>query len=57
MILLYQCYLVLTYGIIILILGILCAAIDVGATSEAVDKIWPTMSTNQKDFFGIGDDV
>lgn len=55
MLLQYQALVVLIYGFVITLLGILCAAIDVGGAGEAVDLIWPTMSTNQKDFFAIDD--
>lgn len=51
MLLHYQPFFVMFYGVVVLLLGILCAAIDVGGAAEATDSIWVTLSTNQKDYF------
>ena len=53
MLLQYQGFLVLFYGLVILVLGIVCAAIDVGGASEATNAIWVSLSTNQKDYFNV----
>ena len=51
MLLRYQPLVLLVYGLVILALGIVCMAIDVGGASEAAKEFWKTMSMNQQEFF------
>lgn len=52
MLLRYQPLVLLGYGLVILALGSVCMATDVGGASGAAEEIWKTMSTNQQEFFG-----
>lgn len=46
MIIKYTPFIILFYAILILILGIVCMAIDVGGANQAAQDIWPTLSPN-----------
>jgi len=51
MLLEYHPIITFAYGLLILILGIVCQAIDVGGASTDSADIWTTLSSNQKAFF------
>jgi hypothetical protein len=51
MLLRYHPFVTFVYGLIILLLGVVAMAIDVGSASSHSAVIWATMSSNQKAFF------
>jgi len=51
MLLRYHPFITFFYGVVLLALGVVCMAIDVGGASADADAIWATMSVNQKTFF------
>ena len=47
MLLMYYPIITLVYGLILLILGIVCTAVDVGGANAAATEKWATLSPNQ----------
>ena len=52
MLLMYHPIITSLYGTLLLVLGIVCTAVDVGGANAAAKTKWETMSPNEQAFFG-----